>query len=357
MTNDRPASGAARSLRRRLIYLIGGIAVAVVIVVGFLAGRQELAKEREREAPVAAPSRLGEVSTPMGDIAAVVLDVSTEQHVGIQTLVLGGTTSRPDGTRLLGELIADPARVSTIRAPVPGRVTAVGGPWPALGERIPAGRAVAQVSDARPLVAPRSGVVTHISAQPGELVQAGQELLQLMDFREPLARVVWRLDLLAAPPPTLTIAPLGSLSPGALARFVGPAAEVDTLTRAPVFLYRVSANWAGARPGLPVVATMSDPGTSVSGVFVPTEAVVQWEGLTWVYVQRAMPSQAGRSPERQYVRVGIDPSHPMDGGWLVPIIAGGLRGGDTVVVRGAQQLLSEEFRARIQVSEEPGARH
>lgn len=345
-SNDLPA---VPSLLRRVLLIGIGVVVVVLIALGFRAGRGELAKEAEREAPVAAPSRLQAIGTPMGDVAAIVLDTATAQRVGIRTLVLGSATSRPGGIQLTGELIADPARISTIRASVPGRVAAVGGPWPVPGEGLAAGRAVAQVSDARPLDVPRSGVVTRISAQPGELVQAGQELLQITDFREPLARIVWRLDLPPMPPPTMTIAPLGGTSPGVLGRYVGPAAEVDTVTRAPVFWYRVSAEWPGARPGLPVVATLTDARSAVSGVFVPTEAVVQWEGLAWVYVQRTAPSRRGGATEQQYLRVRIDATHPIAGGWLVPVVTGGVQPRDTVVVRGAQQLLSEEFRARIEL--------
>lgn len=337
--------------RRRILVVVGGLVAAVVIALGFLAGRKELAREREREAPVAAPSRLRNVPAPGGEVAAVVLDAVTERRIGLQIIVLGAmATPTAGGARLTGELIADPARVTTIRAPVPGRVTAVGS-WPVLGEGLPAGRAVGQVSDARPLVVPRPGVVTRINTQPGELVQAGQELLQLTDFREPLARIVWRLDLPAAPPPTLTIAPLGGQAPGMIGRYVGPAAEVDSITRAPVFLYRVSANWPSARPGLPVVATLTDIRSSVRGVFVPTDAVVQWEGLAWVYVRRSLAPRAGVA-ERAYVRTRMETSHPTDRGWVVPETPSGPHAGDTIVVRGAQQLLSEEFRARIQVGGE-----
>lgn len=357
MTDDRadrfpPDNLSSRPMRARTraLYIVGVIAIAAVIVIGFLAGRRELAAEREREAPVAAPTRLRDVRTSVGTEAGIVLDTLTERLAGIQTVTLGLATSRTATIPLTGELVADPARVTTIRAAVSGRVTALGTAWPVIGEGLSGGRELAQVSDARPLVVPRSGIVTRVSAQPGELVQAGQELIQLTDFREPLARVVWRLDLPLAPPPTLMVAPLGGLNAGALAHYVAPAAEVDTLTRAPVFLYRVSANWPGARPGLPLVATIRDPRTDVSGVFMPTNAVVQWEGLTWAYAQHAAPADA-RAPGHAYVRVRVDTSHPIEGGWLVPA-SGALKSGDVIVIRGAQQLLSEEFRARIQVGAE-----
>jgi biotin carboxyl carrier protein len=340
--------------RRRVIFVVGGIAAAVVITVGFLAGRKELGKERDREAPVAAPSLLRQVSTDAGSEAAIILDDATVQRIGIRTITIGNAASGGGSIKLTGELVSDPARITTIRAAVPGRVTALGGAWPSLGQTLSAGREFAQVSDARPLVVPRTGVVTRISSQPGELVQAGQELVELTDFREPLARVVWRLDLPLSPTPTVTVTPLGGLGAGSLARYVAPAAHVDTVTRAPAFMYRVSATWPGARPGLPIVATIPDPRASASGVFVPTEAVVQWEGLSWAYVQRASSAAAGRAPQHAYVRVRIDTANPIDGGWIVQQAVNGVSAGNTIVVRGAQQLLSEEFRARIEVGNEGG---
>jgi hypothetical protein len=54
------------------------------------------------------------------------------------------------------------------------------------------------------------------------------------------------------------------------------------------------------------------------------------------------------------VRERVDTSHPVDGGWLVanqPNDAG-LARGDLVVVRGAQQLLSEEFKSRANTGDE-----
>jgi hypothetical protein len=82
-------------------------------------------------------------------------------------------------------------------------------------------------------------------------------------------------------------------------------------------------------------------------VFVPAAAAVQWEGLSWVYVER--PVEPGQSATRsQYVRERLDTSYPVEGGWLV---SERFAAGDRVVVRGAQQLLSEEFRSRAVVGD------
>ena len=78
----------------------------------------------------------------------------------------------------------------------------------------------------------------------------------------------------------------------------------------------------------------------MAGIFVPTAAVVQWQGLPWVYVQHGAAA---------YVRVRIDGSHPVPGGWITAM---GVAAGDTIVVQGAQVLLSEEFRSRLSVGED-----
>jgi hypothetical protein len=78
------------------------------------------------------------------------------------------------------------------------------------------------------------------------------------------------------------------------------------------------------------------------GALVPDRAVVQWEGLAWAYLQRGPGA---------YVRVRVPTDRPAPGGWIAgpPLAAG-----DTVVLSGVQELLSEEFRARVTVGEESG---
>lgn len=298
-----------------------------------------------------------------GEEVAVVLDSAALRCAGIRTEVLRGDTRASQlsgsagesttagvGLALTGELVLDPGRSTSIRTSVPGRLVAPDGRWPALGEHVAAGAVVAQVSDAQALVAPRGGVVTSVGAQPGELVQSGQELLRLEDLSGLLARIAWRPD--APPPPTTlrlvpTSVPDHAVKRGWLARLVGPAAEVDSITRFPVFLYRLTGVSAAARPGLPVTARLPDRGSRPSNresqtALVPTDAVVQWQGLAWVFVART---------STRFVRVRVDTSRPTEYGWLV--IAGrspipdALAIGDAVVVRGAQQLLSAEFRSQL----------
>jgi multidrug efflux pump subunit AcrA (membrane-fusion protein) len=234
-----------------------------------------------------------------------------------------------------------------------------GAHWPGLGERVRAGVEIARVSDARPLAMPISGTVTRVGAQPGALVEAGQALLEVADLSRPLVRVAWLVDAGGAPPHSLVLdAGNGSTGSGATgsgprvtARLVGPAPEADPVTRRPAYLYRAGRSWPGAAPGVPVVALVPGPQPGGTGaksaatgaaVVVPDSAVVQWEGLAWAYRQRA--------PGR-FERVRVATDRPVPGGWLTgpPLAAG-----DTVVLRGAEELLSEEFRARVTVGDESG---
>ena len=327
-------------LLKRAFLVVIIAAVVVGIAWAFTRGRGEIAAERAREAPIIPPNRVREVDGQL----SIVLDAATQHRIGIGTSPIG-TQSQAGTVTLTGDFVQDPNQVTSVRAPIPGRLMAIpGSQWPTLGERVGSGQVLAGVSDAAPLTAPRAGTVTQVTAQPGEIVQAGQELLVLTNFDRLLVRIVWRSDAPSKPPRTVSISPLGDSSRTVQASLVGSAAMADTVTRSPVFLYRVNGSWLGARPGLPIVATVTDPRQVHRGIFVPNGAAVQWNGLVWVYVER--------SPG-QFVRVGLDTSTPVPGGWLVQSgLAGKLAPGARVVVQGTEQLLSEEFRAGAQAGGE-----
>jgi biotin carboxyl carrier protein len=321
----------------RLLALAVIVAVAVVLVLTYRDHQARLAAQASRAEPVVAPSRVKEV----GGQAMVVLDSSDFDRLGLKTAVLRGGAAAPQ-RRLAAELVAEPDRITAVRAPIAGRLaTPDAVHWPAFGDRVAAGTVIAQVSDARPLTVPRGGVVTQVGAQPGEMVQAGQLLLEVTDYDAPLVRVAWPGDL-PGPAPEVGVSLALDEAHGVRARLVGAAPTADPVTRLPAYLYRGDRGWRGARPGAAVVVTVTDRGAPARGVVVPDRAVVQWEGLTWIYVEHG----AGR-----FARVRIATERPVAGGFL---IGAGLAAGDTVVVQGAEQLLSEEFRARVTVGDEPG---
>ena len=331
------------ALRRSLLVLlvVGG---AALLIVRFRAARQDVAREAAREEPVVAASRVAET----GGAVAVRLDTAAMRRVALTLSALGPASGRSE-LALPGEVSIETERTVELRAPVAGRFALPEGVrWPSLGERVRAGVALARVSDARPLAPAISGTVTKVAAQPGSLVEAGQVLLEIADLSRPVVRVVWLDSAGDSPAASVTL----RTGPGLRipARLVGPAPEADPVTRRPAYLYRAARSWPGAAPGVPIVALVTAShgadraDTSVAGeaVVVPDSAVVQWEGLTWVYRRRAPGT---------FERVRVATDRPVPGGWLAgtPLVVG-----DSVVLHGAEELLSEEFRARVTVGDESG---
>jgi biotin carboxyl carrier protein len=340
---------------RRILPLVLVLAAAVWLIARFRESRRDVAHQAGRDAPVVAPSRV----TNAGGAVTVTLDTAELRRIGLSVAALraGGRVAE---IRLPAEMIAETERAATLRAPVSGRFTvAEGARWPGLGERVRAGVEIARVSDARPLAMPISGTVTRVGAQPGALVEAGQALLEVADLSRPLVRVAWLAEAGGTPPRSLVLDPGNGASgsgatggsPRVTARLVGPAPEADPVTRRPAYLYRAGRSWPGAAPGVPIVALVPGSRPVATGaksaaagavVVIPDSAVVQWEGLAWVYRRRG--------PGR-FERVRVATDRPVTGGWLTgpPLAAG-----DTVVLRGAEELLSEEFRARVTVGDESG---
>ena len=98
-------------------------------------------------------------------------------------------------------------------------------------------------------------------------------------------------------------------------------------------------NWllSTAPTGLPLGATIrvvSQHGQVQKGVVVPYEAVVRYAGKNWVYV---------KTESDRFERQPVDADKPMAQGFF----SDSFDLDDTVVVRGAQLLLSEEFRFQI----------
>jgi biotin carboxyl carrier protein len=322
---------------RRVLAVVLAAAAAIALIVLYRSHLSEVAREAGRDQPVVAASRVHDVE----GAAVVALDSAERHRVGLALAPLHAVSRVPED-RLPAEVVPESGRTAVLRAPVAGRFTVPeGARWPALGQRVPAGVPLAQVSDARPLALPMAGVVTRVGAQPGALVEAGQTLLEVADYSRPLVRVAWPPREPGAPPRRARVAPPGRDTP-VEARLVGPAPEADPVTRQPVYLYRASRAWSGATPGTPAVLLVPRGGGAAAGVLVPDSAVVQWEGLAWAYVRRA--------PGR-FQRVRVPTDRPAPGGWLA---APPSMGGDSVVVQGAQELLSEEFRARVTVGEEVG---
>ncbi len=197
-----------------------------------------------------------------------------------------------------------------------------------------------QPAGALTLSLPRGGEVIAVAARPGELVEAGQPLLEVASFDTLLARVELPLgEALSDRPVRAELELIGRQGEPHPATVIGPAPQTDDRPHGQQWLLRVSNPRLALRPGLFVVARLDRPAAGAA-VELPGEAVVRALGRTWAYVQ----DEPGR-----YRRLPVALRAATPRGW---IIAGGLKPGQQVVTRSAALLLSEELKQRIRVGEE-----
>jgi hypothetical protein len=110
------------------------------------------------------------------------------------------------------------------------------------------------------------------------------------------------------------------------ATLLSPIPRVDPRFQTPSYLYAAAAE-KELVPGMNLVA------------FAPRwrEAVLWWQGKSWVYIETALGS---------FMRREVSLNTALGNGWF---LQSGLTPGDHVVTIGAQQLLSQEFRSQTQV--------
>jgi hypothetical protein len=118
------------------------------------------------------------------------------------------------------------------------------------------------------------------------------------------------------------------------ASYISPFPQVDPRIQGVSELY-FARGYPALEPGMNLIARLS-VGKILRGVLIPHSAVVWWQGEAWVYVRT--------SPTR-FTRREAPTNMPLKGGYFATT---GFKPGNELVVRGAQFLLSEEFRSQIQ---------
>jgi len=98
---------------------------------------------------------------------------------------------------------------------------------------------------------------------------------------------------------------------------------------------------AGFLPGMNVQAYLPY-GSPLKGLFVPTSAIVWWQGKAWIYVQK---------DSDQFIRREISEQTPAKDGLFV---RKGFSMKDRIVVKGAQLLLSLEAAGEVAGRKEGG---
>jgi hypothetical protein len=161
-------------------------------------------------------------------------------------------------------------------------------------------------------------------------------LSNLIERRLVLIQVTLRADESLAKPPQQAFLTTQSGERIAL-DYVSAAAATDPHFQGESFFYTAPAR-SSLLPGMNVIAFVPT-GESSARVEIPTSAIVWLQGRAWAYFQTG---------EKTFVRHEVATDSPApDGGYFINDVADGT----AVVVRGAQMLLSEEFRAQIQTEE------
>jgi hypothetical protein len=143
-----------------------------------------------------------------------------------------------------------------------------------------------------------------------------------------------RIDLplgvaLQVKPTGARIAPLSDEAHPVEARYLGPVTRADSQTQGQGFLFLLK---APLPPGTAVVGWLQVGGERQSGVLLPRQAVLRYQGGAAVFRQTGKES---------FERTAVTLDRPLPDGWFV---RAGLTAGTEVVVVAAQELLSEELK-------------
>ena len=348
----------AASWSLKLLVTAAVVGFAALIGWGFLAGRNEAASDAQRERAIKVPVR---VSSAAGE-AVLTIDADTQQRSSIETTALPSASHlqelRAYGmvldvarlTELSNNYANAKAQVHTAQAKLAMSKPAFERAEKLFNETHVVSEAQLQAAEAafgtdQASLAASQALVRSLTATAYQewgsvlgksLVEESPMITALIERRSFLLQITLPPGVvLDAPPAT------GSIDTGKTARanisFVSPATRIDPKIQGVSFFYTAAAD-SGVLPGMNVLAFLPS-GKSAEGAALPASAIVWWQGRAWAY---------RRTGQDTFVRIEISPDLPTPGGGY---IAKDLPKDAEIVTRGAQLLLSEEFRAQIQVED------
>jgi hypothetical protein len=343
----------------KLLVAAGVVACGALLGWGILAGRDEAAVEAQRERAIKVPVR---VSGKNGD-PVIRLDAETQQRSGIETGV-PPSTPHPEELRAYG-MVLDVARltelsnnyanakaqVQTAQAKLAMSKPAFDRAQKLFNETHVVSQAQVQAAEASfgtdqaSLVAAEAQVRTFTATAYQEwgpvlgksLIEESPMIKALIERQSFLLQITLPPGVFLSAPPAAASIEIGKAARGEIT-FVSPATRIDPKIQGLSFFYAASAE-TGVLPGMNVLAFLPS-GKSTEGVAVPASAIIWWQGRAWVY---------RRTGEETFTRVAIATDLPAPGGGYV---ANDVAKDAEIVTHGAQLLLSEEFRAQIQVDED-----
>jgi hypothetical protein len=340
------------------VIVLGGL--GILVISGFVEGRQEAAVEAERGEPIKPPLR---VSLPPHGQPIVTIDTAAQTAIGLET---GKAHAAPyeNQVRAFGTVL-DLAGLTSLNTNYIGAVSELKTTQARLAASQPAfDRAKAlyeksigslvqvQTSEAA-LIGDRAAVAAAESKVHTLAATAIQEWGQVIGngivTSEPLItrlieRMVFLIQITVPPgtsidPPLIASVEASGKEERIAAKYVSPATRTDPKIQGWSFFYIASAE-SGVLPGMNVRAYLA-AGKSVDGFVIPPAAVIWWSGHPWVYI---------KINDKAFTRrqIPTDMPYGQQGAFVVPASLFP-EPHPIIVTKAAQLLLSEEFRAQIQV--------
>jgi hypothetical protein len=352
-------AGGTRRLLGGLIAVIALAGVAGAVVWGFLESREEMDRETEREKPVKSAARVA------AGTGVIRIERAAQELSGIATARLP-PAPHLDQIRAYG-MVLDAGRITElsngyVNAAAQLRIAQAKVAFSrAAFERAQklydnSERSISQAAREQAEAAWRTDEAAVGSAESQVRTLAATARQEwgpvlgksLVERSDTVVRLIERQDFLlqvtlppGVPAPkdvvsaAIEITGNGADNRRAAITLVSPATRTDARIQGVSFFYLAPAE-SGVLPGMNVLAFLAS-GAGADGVAIPAEALVWWQDRPWVY---------RRTEPETFVRTAVDTGQPAPGGGY---IVRNLGKDAEIVTRGAQLLLSEEFRAQIQV--------
>lgn len=354
-----------RSFVRVLVLIVGVIlfcGVGALVISGFIAGKEEAAVEAEREGAIKPPLRVK--LQPHGE-PIVTFDAATQKRIDLRTIV-PSLTHYEDQVRAYGRVV-DLANLTMLNTGYVAATSQLNTAKAHLAASQPAFEraqslyqrnidSLAQKETAEATLQTDKAAVDAAESQVrtlaatalqewgpviGNSLVSGTALVnRLIERQEFLLQITLPPSASIDPPPTVSVEIGGRRVD---VRYISPATRTDTRIQGLSFFYAADEK-SGALPGMNVRAYLPT-GHPVDGYVVPYSALVWWSGHAWVYV---------RTDDNSFTRreIPTDMSASDGSGFVVSIGVFGTSKPPEIVTQAAQLLLSEEFRAKIQVGGE-----
>ena len=380
MTSRQRSSWRGRLLRRFLVIVVT-IGLAGLVVWGFIEGRGEATMEAQREQPIKTPVRVsyGNTGAP-----AITLDPHLQQQADIKVVVpqptpyqqqlqaYGSVLDLQQFTDLSNTIANANAQLAIAQAKLTAAQAAFQRAQTLHKNEQNISTAQLQAADATYQSDQATLHAAQVQAQnaAASAHQAwGPVLGQALVASAPAAkRLIERKSVLiqvtlppgvSLPQPPQTASLQTDTGHRASIDFVSPATRTDPKIQGVSFFYTADAA-SGALPGMNVSAFLP-VGQPTPGVLVPASAIVWLQGQAWVYLRttadtftRCEIATTLPAPDGGYVVRTASAASPSEGDPPAPDGNSGdavesLPMGVPLVVSGVQALLSEEFRAQIQM--------